>query len=320
MNIRQFSHFIAVLESASILKASQHLNISQPALSKSISALEKMYGVSLFKRFARGVQPTAFALTIEPHARRILNDFDTTRDVLKALASGSSGRIAFGAGASFVRISAEAMAAFGDAVPNVDFTVMTDHADHLRQALLGNRIDFFIGMYNRLEEDDTVQVEPVFTDRFVGLCPSQHEFANRVVSARKLQSKEWIVPELEEAGRTALEAYFVGRLGKKPRFRIATNSDIILNHFVSVRQMLTIMPEASIGIDDKATLSTFELDGFRFLRKVGIVRRANSLSTPLLDRFIGVLRNMVSKLGSGAPVKNASLVQVGDEGAARSTT
>jgi DNA-binding transcriptional LysR family regulator len=294
MNIRHLSYFIAVLECASILKASRRLNISQPALSKSISALEESYGVPLFKRLSRGVLPTAFALTLEPHARRILSDFDTTRDVLKALASGSSGRIAFGAGASFVKISAETIVAFSDIVPNVDFTVMTDHADHLRQALLGNRIDFFIGMYNRLEDDDTFEIEPIFTDCFVGICPAKHEFANRVVSAAELRSKEWIVPDLEEAGRIALEAFFVERLGKKPRFKVVTNSDVILHHFVNSRDLLTIMPEANTRSEQMAMLSKFELEGFQFRRKVGIVRRANMVSTPLLDRFIDTLRNKIS--------------------------
>src|SRR5690606_28277321 len=77
MNVKQLNHFLAVLEHGSILKASLRLNLSQPALSKSIAGLEGYFGVPLFKRLPRGVEPTAFALALERHARRILTDFDT---------------------------------------------------------------------------------------------------------------------------------------------------------------------------------------------------------------------------------------------------
>ncbi|WP_407649084.1 helix-turn-helix domain-containing protein [Devosia algicola] len=42
INLRQFNHFVAVLENGSLLGASNRLNISQPALSKSIIALESL--------------------------------------------------------------------------------------------------------------------------------------------------------------------------------------------------------------------------------------------------------------------------------------
>lgn len=59
INIRQFRHFLAVLETGSFLGASKTMNISQPALSKSIASIESFYNVPLFKRLPRGVEPTA---------------------------------------------------------------------------------------------------------------------------------------------------------------------------------------------------------------------------------------------------------------------
>lgn len=300
MNVRQLDHFLAVLEHGSILKASQRLNLSQPALSKSIASLEEYYGVPLFKRLPRGVKPTAFALALDRHARRILADFDTTRRLLGTLAAGSSGTVTFGTGSSFVAAVGETIAEFSADLPGVDFTVVTDHANHLRNALLGNQIDFFVGMCNHLVGDDAFEIEPVFIDRFVGVCSKDHPFANRHVTVDEVRTADWIVPELEEAGRTALEAYFIDRAGMVPRFRIVTNSDLIVRRFVAAGRMLTVLPEANTRTDQFAQFARFDLDGFLFERQVGIVRRANMVSSPLLDRFIAALRDRLHRLGGTA--------------------
>jgi DNA-binding transcriptional LysR family regulator len=279
-----------------MLKASRQLNLSQPALSKSISTLENSYGVTLFKRLARGVQPTASALALERHARRILDDLAASRNVLDALASGASGTVIFGTGVSFVGAVSDTIAEFSERHPGVDFTVVLDHANHLRNALLGNQIDFFVGMYNRLVGDEAFEVDAVFSDRFVGVCSTTDAFAGRRVTSGDAFARDWIVPELEEAGRCALEAYFVERRGARPRFRIVTNSDAIVRDAVIRSGMLTVLPEANTRAIPFAGLALFDLDGFHFERRVGIVRRANMLSTPLLDNFTTLLRTRLVTL------------------------
>jgi DNA-binding transcriptional LysR family regulator len=50
----------AVIERGGMAKAAAHLNLSQPAVSKSIATLEHAIGVALLDRTAKGVTPTAF--------------------------------------------------------------------------------------------------------------------------------------------------------------------------------------------------------------------------------------------------------------------
>jgi DNA-binding transcriptional LysR family regulator len=109
MNTRQLKHFLAVLESRSILKAAAQLNISQPAVSKSISKLEEEYGTSLFERLSRGVRPTAFALRFERHARRILADIERSRRAANDIISGTSGTVLIGTGPVFVPVVSAAV-------------------------------------------------------------------------------------------------------------------------------------------------------------------------------------------------------------------
>ncbi len=298
INIRQFRHFIAVLENGSLLAASKELNISQPALSKSIASIENYYKVQLFNRLPRGVQPTGFALTLEPHARRILFNVAESRAEIATVAAGSSGRIAVGSGSSFVGVLSEMMHDFDRDFPDVQFTVLTDHAHNLRQALLGNRIDFYIGMANNEFEDRAFDVQTLFADRFTGLCAPEHPFQGNTLDPAQLASYEWIFPNLEEPARAALDAYFISNKQTPPRVKITTNAEHIMRRFLSGTQYLSVTPSTNINLPEFRGFGRFHLNGFDFERKVGIVRRTSAMSSPLVEKFIARLSDKVTGMQS----------------------
>ncbi|MCR8723733.1 LysR family transcriptional regulator [Frigidibacter sp. ROC022] len=296
INLRQFRHFIAVLESTSLLEASRKVNISQPALSKSIGSLESYYGVALFQRLPRGVRPTAFALTLEPHARRLLHDLVESETEMAALASGSTGTVAVGVGAAFVPIASETIRDLDREFPEVRFRVITDHARNLRQALLGNQIEFYVGMANSELDDPMFEVERLFADNLLGICSRHHPFAGQVVRPEQCRDSEWIVPALEEPGRAALDAYFVSTLKRKPRVKVTTNADHLMRQFLSGTRYLSITPELSLRMREFSSFGHFRLAGFDFQREVGIVRRTGDFSTPLGRRFSEMLATRLRAL------------------------
>lgn len=301
INLRQYTHFIAVLESASLLEASRKLNISQPALSKSIGSLESYYGVALFRRLPRGVTPTAFARTLEPHARRMLHDMAESRAEMAAVASGSSGTVAIGVGAAFVQIVSDTIRELDRTVPEVQFTVITDHGHNLRQALLANRIEFYLGMANNEMTDPAFDVELLFADAFVGICSPQHPFAGQRIPPENCREGEWIVPDLEEPGRAALDAYFLSTLQQKPNVKVTTNADLLIRQFLSGTRYLSIAPELTLQMSGYQNFGQFWLEDFGFRRQVGIVRRAGHMSTPLGRRFSEMLRASLQSRSDAAP-------------------
>ena len=54
MRLEQLQYFVQVVESHSFNKASQKLNITQPALTNALRALEEELGVQLLVRSHRG--------------------------------------------------------------------------------------------------------------------------------------------------------------------------------------------------------------------------------------------------------------------------
>ncbi|MCB9993492.1 MAG: LysR family transcriptional regulator [Hyphomicrobiaceae bacterium] len=72
MTLRQLEYFIAVIEEGSFSQASGRLNVSQPALSQQVRALEETLGAPLLERLGRGVRITAAGRAFLPHARATL--------------------------------------------------------------------------------------------------------------------------------------------------------------------------------------------------------------------------------------------------------
>lgn len=70
--MRQFQHVVALERHRHFGRAADSLNMSQPALSRSILSLEKSLGAPLFQRSSPGLEPTARGSLVIKHGRRIL--------------------------------------------------------------------------------------------------------------------------------------------------------------------------------------------------------------------------------------------------------
>src|ERR1700734_1082830 len=66
--------FVAVCESKSISRAAAREHIAASAVSKRISDLEELVKAPLFHRTTKGLEPTAAAQALLPHARGVMRD------------------------------------------------------------------------------------------------------------------------------------------------------------------------------------------------------------------------------------------------------
>ncbi|NMI01745.1 LysR family transcriptional regulator [Pseudonocardia acidicola] len=72
VELRHLRAFVAVAEERSFTRAAERLQITQPALSRTIAALERLVGAGLIWRNRRTVQLTAAGVRFLPHAHRAL--------------------------------------------------------------------------------------------------------------------------------------------------------------------------------------------------------------------------------------------------------
>lgn len=96
MTLVQLRHFIALAELGSFVKAAKNQFVTQPALSRSIRALEDELGQALFDRVGRRTELTAFGTNLRDKAKQLLLDASNLRDSARAAPATLSGHLRVG--------------------------------------------------------------------------------------------------------------------------------------------------------------------------------------------------------------------------------
>ena len=97
LKLKHLQLLVALDEFRHLGRVAEFLSVTQPAMSKTLAEIERMFDLVLFTRSTRGTEPTAYGETVVRFARSVLADFSRTRDEIAAVTSGAAGRTSVGA-------------------------------------------------------------------------------------------------------------------------------------------------------------------------------------------------------------------------------
>jgi LysR family transcriptional regulator, cyn operon transcriptional activator len=97
VDLRHLRAFAAIVDAGGFARAATRLNLSQPALSRQISALEIDLGVPLFDRVGRRALLTSEGEDLLRRSRRLLSDAESLGERARALKGGHTGLLRVGA-------------------------------------------------------------------------------------------------------------------------------------------------------------------------------------------------------------------------------
>src|SRR6266700_3978496 len=96
LKLRDLQLFEAVVRWRSLAKAAGHMNLSQPAVSKAITELERALGVRLLDRSMRGVEPTRYGHALLRCGTAIFDDLRQGVKEIEFLADPTAGELRIG--------------------------------------------------------------------------------------------------------------------------------------------------------------------------------------------------------------------------------
>lgn len=153
MNLKQLQHFVALAESGNVHRGSVRLNISQPALSKSIRALEDDLGVVLFERLSRGMQLTPAGQWLLSRSSSLLGDFQQLRTEIDLIRRQEAGLVRIGAGTVLCSsLIPHCLARLHEVAAHVQVIVESGYWDDQKHMLLDGEVDFFVADSRELED------------------------------------------------------------------------------------------------------------------------------------------------------------------------
>lgn len=142
MTLVQLRHFLTLADLGSYARASKALFLTQPALSRSIQALEEEMGHLLFDRLGRRIELTGMGAALLPRARALLHEADALKNLGRHMQAGLTGvvRIGLSSGPGAM-LSVPMLLYMARHHPRLHLEVSRGNTDLLIHALRERRID-----------------------------------------------------------------------------------------------------------------------------------------------------------------------------------
>lgn len=192
MNIRQLEIFRAVMATGSAIGASEKLNLSQPAVSKSIKLSEETLGVKLFVRKAGRLVPTEEAVLIFEEIDPVFGYLKSVQARLYDIRDARRGRLRVVATPSTANsVIPVALGRYSLKKPDVKVELDIRRWEHVIQSVEANTAD--IGILITHAEKPSLLEENIYMGRMVCVVPCEHDLAKKkAVSAEELKEEKLI--------------------------------------------------------------------------------------------------------------------------------
>jgi len=286
MKLSQLRILVAVADQDTFSEAALHLEMSQSAVSHSISALEEHLGVVLFLRGRHGAKLTPVGERIVDHARMMLQHAEAIAqeaDLARGLKGGQVRVASFRSIA--IHLLPDAIAQFSQRYPEI--VVNLSEHDNYRQvekALREGRAD--IG-FTILPTDNDLQTWQILDNEYVALFPPSFKLPGQQLTWADLANHSMIMPP---ADRIMMRDVYdhIQSLGHKLNVISEVETDTTIVNLVAQGLGATVLPRlAAEPIPPQVQVFSLPVP---LTRVIGVAVLADALHTPAIYAFLDVLK------------------------------
>lgn len=296
MQITTLKIFCDLVDSESFTEAAERNGVTQSAVSQQMRALEKHYGVTLVERGRKNFAVTAEGEVFLSAARDILDRYNGIESQLGEMRDRVAGplRVATVYSIGFHELPPY-LDRYRESFPDVELKVQYRRANQIYADVLESRADLGLVAYPQARKG--IEVENVWEDRLVLVCPPGHELNRKKkarVSVEALDGLRFISFEPDLPTRKAIDAMF-REAGVQVKEVVEFDNIETVKRGVVIENAVSLVPSDSVRSEVKAgSLCQIELDGVDVTRPLGVLRRRTKAVTPAMRELIAVLQNAKS--------------------------
>jgi DNA-binding transcriptional LysR family regulator len=299
MKLHDLRILMAVAQAGSMNKAAVFLNMTQSAVSRSIADLERILGVHLFDRTARGVEPTEYGRAMLECGVAVFDDLRLGVKKIEFLTDPAVGEVRIGChpglAASFVPAIVDAIAR---RYPRIVFHLVVAEIVTLHRELTERNVDLLITREFRPLADERLSFEFLFDDSFVVVAGAQNPWVRRRrITLTDLQNESWALPAPESVfGSVVMEAFRSCGL-EYPHTTVVTIPMDVRISLLTTGNFLTIFAASTLKFfvrRPELKVLPVELPIARV--PSGIVTLKNRTLSPVAELFVDAARKGVKTL------------------------
>jgi len=209
MDLRQLRYFVQIAESGNLSRAAEVLRIAQPSLSQQMKNLEQELGVDLLQRHARGVTTTELGQEFYDHARRILQEVDRAKDVIKSRSTNPSGRVSVGLPTSACRgLALPLFEAVAEQLPDITLHIVEAMTRYLDDYMQAGRLDVAL-LYDHKAFEQVAWTEMMVEDLLLFVAADSPLAKEEAIPFRQLAELPVVLPGRPNILRTIMEQFAV---------------------------------------------------------------------------------------------------------------
>lgn len=243
MKLEQLQHLIAIVEHGSLRAAARRLDVPQPALTRSVRALERELGVSLFARQTTGMVLTAEGVRFHRRACAIANEARRAVEEVQQPGPAYEGTVSVALSIMpHLGMLPEALPVFRRTYPKVKLSITESLLPAVEGALREGSIDFYLGAAPRLKPAPGLALQHLCDNTRVVVCRKGHPLA-RVRSLKALAGAEWAATTIDHNAEEDLARLFGGHGLDAPRVMLRAHSALSVQVALAQTDLLAMLPK-----------------------------------------------------------------------------
>ena len=292
INYELYRVFYEVVNSGSITHASERLNISQPAISKSIKNLEEQLGGELFIRTQKGVVLTEEGKIFYEHIKNAINNINDAESEFTSLIKLNKGSIRIGVSTTITeKYLLPHLKEFHEQFPNISIHMYTDISNELLNKLKNGLIDLAIIHVMDKDYGSEINIEKIKKIHSCFVVNNEYkELLGREVSIQELKEYPIILQVKGSNSRDVVDKF-------------ALDNNVIFNNTIESSSYTLISEFAKMGLgvgistkeyieNDLKNKSLYELKLKEIIpnRYIGIATLKNQISGFSTKKFIEIIK------------------------------